>query len=36
MAVNFDYTAGCLGIDESLEIERSPRSGCTKALAYCL
>ena len=29
MEVNSDGTAGCLGIDESLEIERSPMSGCT-------
>ena len=34
MAVNSDGTAGCLGIAESLEIGRSPRSGCTQALAY--
>ena len=36
MAVNFDGTAGCLGIAEALEIGRSPKSGCTQALAYRL
>ena len=36
MAVNFDGTAGCLGITESLEIGMSPGSGCTQALAYHL
>ena len=36
MAVNSDDTTGCLVIVESLEIGRSPRSGCTQALAYHL
>ena len=36
MVVNSDGTAGCLGIAESLEIGRAPRSGCTQALAYRL
>ena len=36
MAVNSDGTTGCLGIAESLEIRRSPKSGCTQALAYRL
>ena len=36
MVVNSDDTAGCLGIAESLEIGRSPRSGCTEALTYRL
>ena len=36
MAVNSERIIGCLGIAESLEIGRSPRSGCTQALAYCL
>ena len=34
MAVNSDDIAGCLGIAKSLEIGRSPRSGCTQVLAY--
>ena len=36
MAVNSDGTVGCLGIAKALEIGRSPRSGCTQALAYRL
>ena len=36
MTVNSDGIVGCLGIAESLEIGRSPRSGCTQALAYHL
>ena len=36
MAVNSDGTAGCLGIAESLEIGRSPRTRCTQALTYRL
>ena len=36
MAVNSDGTVGCFGIAKALEIERSPRSGCTQALAYRL
>ena len=29
MALNSDGPVGCLGITKALEIERSPRSGCT-------
>ena len=36
MAVNSDGIVGCLGIAKSVEIGRSPRSGCTQALAYRL
>ena len=36
MAVNSDDTIGCLGIAKTLEIGRSPRHGCTQALAYRL
>ena len=36
MAVNSDGTAKCLGIAKVLEIGRSPKSGCTQALAYRL
>ena len=36
MAVNSDGPMGCLGIAEASDIGRSPGSGCTQALAYCL
>ena len=36
MAVNSDSLMGCLGIAKALEIGRSPGSGCTQALVYCL
>ena len=36
MALNSDDPLGCLGIAKALEIGRSPRSGCTKALEHRL
>ena len=33
MALNSDGPVGCLGIAKALQIGRSPRSGCTQALA---
>ena len=36
MAVSSDGPVGCSRIAKALEIGRSPRSGCTQALAYRL
>ena len=34
MVLNFDGHAGCLGTAKALQIEGTPWSGCTQALAY--
>ena len=36
MAVSFDGPVGCSRMAKASEIRRSPRSGCTQALAYRL
>ena len=36
MVMNSDDLVGCLGTAKALQIEGSPGSGCTQALAYRL
>ena len=36
MVLNSDGSIGCLGIAKALQIEGSPGSGCTQALAHRL